>query len=96
MCAMDNRPIASAEDMPVLYRVILDRVAELERSDRPAAARVRRAAIRAYSTSWDRTQYRELEVIADELQHRLQRRPPSDGRLAKSGLIHLITRRGTT
>jgi hypothetical protein len=79
---VDTRPIADAEDMPILYRIVLDRVAELERLDRPRAARFRRAAIRAYSTEWNRTEYGRLQFIARQLEERLERhlrpaRPPA-------------------
>ena len=43
-----------AEELPALYRAILDRVAELERDGaRAEAARVRAAATRIYSRAWD-------------------------------------------
>jgi hypothetical protein len=43
-----------AEDLPELYREILDRVADLERiGARSEAARIRADATRAYSNSWD-------------------------------------------
>ncbi len=54
-----------AEDLPALYRVILDGVAVLERRGaRVEADRIRRAAIVAYSTAWDETQFRVLEQLA--------------------------------
>lgn len=50
-----------AEDLPTLYRAILDRVAELERlGARQEAARIRRAATAAYSAAWDRAALRLL------------------------------------
>ena len=43
-----------AEELPGLYRTILERVAELELlGDRSEAARVRMSATEAYSGSWD-------------------------------------------
>ena len=50
-----SEPSASvAEDLPELYREILDRVADLERiGARSEAARIRADATRAYSNSWD-------------------------------------------
>jgi hypothetical protein len=50
-----SEPSASvAEDLPELYREILDRVADLERiGARSDAARIRADATRAYSNSWD-------------------------------------------
>jgi hypothetical protein len=55
---------APAEELPGLYRAILDRVAELEATgDRAEAARVRTAATRAYSRAWDDRARRELEAL---------------------------------
>ncbi len=55
---------APAEELPGLYRAILDRVAELEAAgDRAEAARVRTAATRAYSRAWDDRARRELEGL---------------------------------
>jgi hypothetical protein len=43
-----------AEELPGLYRMILERVAELELlGDRSDAARIRMSATEAYSGSWD-------------------------------------------
>lgn len=55
-------PVASvAEDLPELYRAILDRVAELERvGARPTAGRIRAQATRAYSKAWDESARRLL------------------------------------
>ena len=53
-----------AEELPGLYRAILDRVAELEAAgDRAEAARVRTAATRSYSRAWDVRARRELETL---------------------------------
>jgi class 3 adenylate cyclase len=75
---MDNRPITSADDMPILFRVILDLVGELEGHDRATADRIRRSAIRAYSTSWDRTQHGRLEELANQLRRRIDRQVAAD------------------
>jgi hypothetical protein len=57
-------PISRAEDLPALYRAILDRVAELEASgNRREAARVRSDATTAYSRAWDDRARRELESL---------------------------------
>lgn len=57
---------SAAEDLPAVYRVILDGVAVLERSGRRAeAARIRVAATRAYSTAWDRSSLKRLEQLAE-------------------------------
>jgi hypothetical protein len=53
-----------AEELPGLYRAILDRVAELEAAgDRAEAARIRTAATRSYSRAWDVPARRELETL---------------------------------
>ena len=52
---------ALAEDLPELYRAILDRVAELERiGARRDAGRIRAAATRCYSDAWNESARREL------------------------------------
>lgn len=57
-------PNSAAEELPGLYRAILDRVAELEAAgERATAARVRTAATRAYSRAWDARARRELEGL---------------------------------
>jgi hypothetical protein len=55
-------PIATlAEDLPEIYRAILDRVADLERiGARRDAGRIREAATRAYSDAWDESARRNL------------------------------------
>jgi hypothetical protein len=56
--------MSPAEELPGLYRAVLDAVAELERlGERRAAGRVRAEAIRAYSRSWDVGGRRRLESI---------------------------------
>jgi hypothetical protein len=53
-----------AEDLPTLYRAILDRVALLEAAgERAEAARVRSQATTAYSRAWDARARRELEGL---------------------------------
>jgi hypothetical protein len=75
---------STAEDLPALYRVILDRVGLLERAGaRSEAGRIRVAATRAYSTAWDDVHLRRLERLADraalalaELERAPEARPP--------------------
>ena len=58
---MDSTP---AEDLPALYRAILDAVADLEAMDeRPLAARIRRNATAAYSRAWDERARRRLLLL---------------------------------
>jgi hypothetical protein len=53
-----------AEDLPELYRAILERVAELERiGARREGGRVREAATKVYSEAWDEAARRELSQI---------------------------------
>jgi len=57
-------PNSAAEELPALYRAVLDRVAELEAGgQRDLANRVRADAIRMYSRSWDDRARRELEAL---------------------------------
>jgi hypothetical protein len=55
-------PVATlAEDLPEIYRAILDRVADLERiGARREAGRIRADATRAYSNAWNETARRHL------------------------------------
>ena len=56
-----------AEELPALYRAILDRVAELEAGgDRAEAARVRTTATRIYSRAWDERARRGLLALLRE------------------------------
>ena len=53
-----------AEELPALYRAILDRVAELEADgERATAARLRFDATDAYSRAWDERARRRLETL---------------------------------
>jgi hypothetical protein len=57
-------PNSPAEELPALYRAILDRVALLEGAgDRTEAAEVRTAATRAYSRAWDEQARRQLQNL---------------------------------
>jgi len=59
---METNP--PAEDLPTLYRAILDRVAELEvAGERARAARLRSDATDAYSRAWDERARRRLETL---------------------------------
>lgn len=55
---------SAAEELPALYRAILDRVAALEAAgDRIEAADLRTEAIDAYSRAWDERARRRLEAL---------------------------------
>lgn len=61
-----------AEDLPELYRTILDRVADLERLGfRTEAGRVRMAATRSYSNAWDASAQRALLGLLARADRRL-------------------------
>jgi hypothetical protein len=53
-----------AEELPALYRAILDRVAVLEAAgERAQAAQLRTDAREAYSRAWDERARRRLETL---------------------------------
>jgi hypothetical protein len=67
---MDDR--TPAEQLPHLYRAVLDTVARLEHlGEREVAYRIRRDALRTYSTRWDERGRRALEKLNREAQQRL-------------------------
>lgn len=74
-------PNSVAEELPGLYRTILDRIAELEGvGDRVEASRIRTAATRSYSRAWDDRTRRELDDLL-----RRARRPTAAERLLGRG-----------
>ena len=57
-------PISAAEELPALYRALLDRVAQIEAEGRRAVAyRLRFEATRIYSKSWDERARRALQDL---------------------------------
>jgi hypothetical protein len=57
-------PMSPAEELPALYRALLDRVAQMEAEGRRAAAyRLRAEAVRIYSRSWDDRARRGLQGL---------------------------------
>ena len=57
-------PTSPAEELPALYRALLDRVAQIEAEGRRAVAhRVRTEATRIYSKSWDERARRGLQDL---------------------------------
>lgn len=71
-----------AEELPALYRAILDRVAALERSgQRAKAARVRSTATRIYSRAWDEPARRSLMALLRD-----SAEPPSEAPVSTRGV----------
>jgi hypothetical protein len=57
-------PKSAAEELPELYRAVLDRVGQLEAGgQRDLANRIREDAIRIYSRSWDERARRSLDAL---------------------------------
>lgn len=57
-------PTSPAEELPALYRALLDRVAQVEAEGRRQAAyRLRAEATRIYSRSWDDRARRGLQEL---------------------------------
>ena len=69
-------PKSAAEDLPALYRAVLDRVATLEAiGQRELANHIRANAIKIYSRAWDERAQRELEGLLRRHAARVPRRP---------------------
>lgn len=67
---------AVAEQLPTLYRSILDGVARLERAgERREAGRIRVEATAAYSRAWDARSRRRLEGLLQRLERALESHP---------------------
>jgi hypothetical protein len=59
-------PMSAAEELPALYRALLDRVAQIESEGRRGAAyRLRSDATRIYSKRWDDRARRALQGLLD-------------------------------
>jgi hypothetical protein len=84
-------PNSPAEDLPTLYRAILDRVALLEAAgERAEAARVRSQATTAYSRAWDARARRELEGLL----RRAERPTEAEAALGRGGSRRVGRTRG--
>jgi hypothetical protein len=67
-------PTAPSQDLPALYRVVLDGVAALElRGERVTAAAIRREAIAAYSAAWDDRHRAILSSLVGRVRRELER-----------------------
>jgi hypothetical protein len=81
--AMDPTP---AEELPALYRAILDSVARLESAgERQTAARIRRDATAAYSRAWDARAQRRLLALLREADCPDRTVPLPDARRSERG-----------
>ena len=77
---------AVAEELPGLYRAILDGVARLEQAgDRREAHRIRREATLRYSTAWDDRCRRQLTGLLRRLDRSLATK--SRGRIAAESIV---------
>jgi hypothetical protein len=80
-------PNSAAQDLPALYRALLDRVAQFEASGkRDLANRIRADATRIYSRAWDDRARRELESLLRRHSAELAARPAT-GRDRRRGAI---------
>ena len=69
-----------AEEMPTLYRAVLDTVWRLERlGERDYALQVRRRAVHTYATRWDEGGQKALVKLNREALRRLASAKPSVG-----------------
>lgn len=82
---------SAAEDLPAVYRVILDGIAVLESTGRRAeAARIRVAATRVYSAAWDPSSLKRLERLSTQCRleiHGLEGMP-----LGRETIVHRARR----
>jgi hypothetical protein len=67
-------PTSPSQDLPALYRAVLDGVAALEvRGERVTAAAIRREAIAAYSAAWDDRHRAVLSSLVGRVRRELER-----------------------
>ena len=73
-------PHTPADEMPALYRAVLDTVWRLERvGERDYALDVRRRAVNTYATRWDEGGRKELVRINRDALRRLAESRPAAG-----------------
>lgn len=81
-------PTSPAEELPALYRALLDRVAQIEaEGHRAVAYRLRSEATRIYSRSWDDRARRALHELLSRT---------DDARLEQPELAHGTPQRSVT
>ncbi|HEY7524516.1 MAG TPA: hypothetical protein VH720_12775 [Candidatus Limnocylindrales bacterium] len=85
-----DTPASPADELPALYREILDGLAPLERSPlRPEALRIRARASRIYAQSWSDQGRKSLQSLLRRLQHlaaRVEGSSADPGSSAEPGL----------
>ena len=85
-------PNSPAEELPALYRAILDRVAVLEAAGERARGARLRPRRRPYSRAWDERARRQLEALL----RRAARGRPRNARRARHGAVAGGRRRSPT
>jgi hypothetical protein len=79
--------MSPAEELPALYRALLDRVAQIEAEGRRTAAyRLRSEAMRIYSRRWDDRARRALQDLLDRTVDGRLGHPKRDRRSQPSSL----------
>ena len=87
-------PTSPAEELPALYRALLDRVAQIEADgSRAAAYRLRSEATRIYSKSWDDRARRALQDLLNSDRGRPGRAAGTRSRVATEQRHRRLTTR---
>jgi hypothetical protein len=74
--------LSPADDLPALYREVLDAVSLLERQGlRVEAGRIRVEATETYSVAWDDEHRQRLQQLVERSRHMLERPARRSGRL---------------
>ena len=82
LSTMDQK--SAAEELPTLYRAILDRIAQIDAAgQRSRAYRIRNDATRIYSRAWDDRARRGLEQLLRQTAETPAAERPSFGRATR-------------
>ncbi len=85
-------PTSPAEELPALYRALLDRVAQIEAEGRRAAAyRLRSEAVKIYSRSWDDRARRALQELLGRMPEPRVEQPLTQPDVAHGTPQHSVT-----
>ena len=77
-------PKSAAEELPALYRAVLDRIAQIDAAGRRSVGyRLRVEATRIYSRAWDDRARRGLEALLLQAANKEPIRPDSVRRFAR-------------